>query len=109
MPDDAKRLQRIAQEVEIMKESYSVIQTLLRTEKGTLQAAKNQYLFSVKKDANKIQIKHAVEEIYKVKVDRVNTEIMPGKLKRVRYQVGHTPDWKKAVVTLKTGQKIDLA
>lgn len=92
-----------------MKESYSVIRTLLRTEKGSLQALKNQYLFSVQKSANKIQIKNAVEEIYKVKVDSVNTQVMPGKLKRVRYQVGNTPDWKKAVVTLKPGQKIDLA
>ncbi len=92
-----------------MKDCYAVLQSLLRTEKGTIQAINNQYLFSVKKDANKIQIKRAVEEIYKVKVAKVNTQVMPGKLKRVRYQLGHTPDWKKAVVTLKTGQKIDLA
>ena len=92
-----------------MKESYAVIRSLLRTEKGSIQAVSNQYLFNVKKDANKIQIKQAVEQIYKVKVDRVNTQVMPGKLKRVRYQVGYTPDWKKAVVTLKAGQKIDLA
>ncbi len=92
-----------------MKESYAVIRSLLRTEKGTLQAAHNQYLFNVKKTANKIQIRQAVEEIYKVKVDKVNTQVMPGKLKRVRYQLGNTPDWKKAVVTLKPGQKIDLA
>ena len=92
-----------------MKDSYAVIRSLLRTEKGALQALRNQYLFDVKKAANKIQIKRAVEDIYKVKVDSVNTQVMPGKLKRVRYQLGHTPDWKKAVVTLKTGHKIDLA
>ena len=92
-----------------MKDSYAVIRSLLRTEKGSLQAAENQYLFNVKKDANKIQIKRAVEQIYKVKVDSVNTSVMPGKLKRVRQQAGMTPDWKKAVVTLKDGQKIDLA
>ncbi len=92
-----------------MKEAFSVLQALLRTEKGTVQAVSNQYLFSVKKDANKIQIRRAVEEIYKVKVEKVNTQVVPGKLKRVRQQLGHTADWKKAVVTLKTGQKIDLA
>ena len=92
-----------------MSNSHSVLRSLLRTEKGTLQAVNNQYLFHVKKDANKIQIKQAVEEVYKVKVDKVNTQIMSGKLKRVRQQLGHTPDWKKAVVFLKDGQKIDLA
>ena len=92
-----------------MNDSYAVIRSLLRTEKGSLQAVHNQYLFNVKKDANKIQIKRAVEQIYKVKVDSVNTQVMPGKIKKVRQQVGMTPDWKKAVVTLKDGQKIDLA
>ena len=92
-----------------MKASYQILNMLLRTEKGVAQSGTNKYFFSVKKDANKIQIKQAVEETYKVKVSSVNTEVMPGKLKRVRYQLGHTPDWKKAIVTLKAGQKIDLA
>ena len=86
-----------------------VLNTILRTEKGSLQTKNNQVLFSVKKNANKIQIKQAVEDLYKVKVNSVNTQVMPGKLKRVRHQLGRTPDWKKAVVTLKTGHKIDLA
>lgn len=63
----------------------------------------------VKNSANKIQIKRAVEEIYKVKVSHVNTFICSGKLKRVRHQLGRTPDIKKAVVTLKEGQKISEA
>ena len=88
--------------------SYEVLNTLLRTEKGSSQIDQNKYLFSVKKSANKIQIKQAVEDVYKVKVLHVNTQVVPGKLKRVRYQLGRTPDWKKAVVTLKEGQKIDL-
>ena len=92
-----------------MKDFYGVIRSLLRTEKATIQAVNRQYLFHVKKEANKIQIKQAVEAIYKVKVDGVNTQVMRGKLKRVRQQLGQTPDWKKAVVTLKTGHKIDLA
>ena len=89
--------------------SHTILDALLRTEKGVQQQAANKYLFSVKKDANKIQIKKAVEDVYKVKVMNVNTQIVSGKLKRVRTQLGKTPDWKKAVVTLKEGQKIDLA
>ena len=92
-----------------MSDSYTIIRTLLRTEKGALQAPDRKYLFSVQKSANKIQIKQAVEEIYKVKVADVNTQVMRGKLKRVRQAQGLTADWKKAVVTLKEGQKIDLA
>ncbi len=93
-----------------MNDSYVALNSLLRTEKGSLQAEKqNKYFFSVKKSANKIQIKHAVEQVYKVKVLSVNTTVVPGKLKRVRHQIGWTPDWKKAIVTLKKGQKIDLA
>ena len=92
-----------------MKSSFNVIRTLLRTEKGALQARQNQYLFAVQTDANKIEIRRAVEDLYKVKVQDVNTVHMRGKLKRVRQQLGKTPDWKKAVVTLKSGHKIDLA
>ena len=92
-----------------MKESYGILNALLRTEKGAIQAKENKYFFSVRKNSNKIQIKKAVEDIYKVKVLAVNTTLVPGKRKRVRYQVGMTPDWKKAIVTLKDGQKIDLA
>ena len=69
----------------------------------------NKYFFSVDRKANKIEIKKAVEDLYKVKVQDVNTGILPGKLKRVRTKAGYTPDWKKAIVTLKDGHKIDLA
>ena len=92
-----------------MSESYTILNTILRTEKGVSQSEEAKYLFSVKKDANKIQIKRAVEAVYKVKVLSVNTLLNPGKLKRVRTQLGKTPEWKKAIVTLKEGQKIDLA
>lgn len=92
-----------------MNDSYNILKSLLRTEKGATQTADNKYFFSVRRDANKIQIKQAVETVYKVKVADVNTQVNPGKAKRVRYQLGKTPDWKKAVVTLKAGQKIDLA
>ena len=102
------RLLRALETAQIMKGSYQVLKTFLRTEKGAVEAVRNKYLFSVVKDANKIQIKKAVEDIYKVEVTSVNTQVMPGKLKRVRREQGRTPDWKKAVVTLKEGQKIDL-
>ena len=91
-----------------MISSYGIIKSLLRTEKATLYEPKGKYLFLVDKSANKIQIKRAVEEIYKVKVKDVNTFISDGKLKKVRYQFGKTPDVKKAVVTLKEGQKIEV-
>ncbi|MFH0913223.1 MAG: 50S ribosomal protein L23 [Candidatus Omnitrophota bacterium] len=89
--------------------SCEIIKALLKTEKSTLHEPQNQYLFLVDKTANKIQIKSAVEEIYKVKVKAVNTLISCGKLKKVRYQLGRTPDFKKAIVTLRKGQKITTA
>jgi large subunit ribosomal protein L23 len=90
-----------------MKNSNDIIKTLLRTEKSTINEPLRKYLFLVDNKANKIEIKKAVEEIHKVKVQDVNTFICVGKQKRVRYQVGRTPDHKKALVTLKEGQKID--
>lgn len=89
--------------------SFDVIKSLLRTEKSSTYEPQGKYLFLVDKSANKLQIKHAVEEIYKVKVAQVNTLISSGKLKRVRHQLGKTPDIKKAMVTLKEGQKIEAA
>ena len=87
---------------------YDVIKTLVRSEKGLLQEPERKYSFQVAKDANKIEIKKAVEEIYKVKVQAVNTSIVRGKLKRVRQEQGSTTPWKKAIVTLKEGQKIEV-
>jgi len=93
----------------VTKVAHEIIKAILRTEKSTLYEPGGKYLFLVEKNANKIQIKDAVEEIYKVKVNKVNTQISEGKLKRVRYQLGKTPDVKKAIVTLKQGQKIETA
>ena len=87
--------------------SYDIVKTLLRTEKGTSLEPDRKYLFEVAKSATKIQIKGAIEEIYKVKVESVNTAIASGKKKRVRQELGWTPDWKKAIVTLKEGSKIE--
>lgn len=87
--------------------SSDIIKSLIRTEKATLYEPQGKYLFLVKLCANKIQIKRAVEDMYKVKVKDVNTFTSIGKLKKVRYQLGRTPDLKKAIVTLKEGQKIE--
>jgi len=91
-----------------MRSAYQVVKGMIRTEKGSAMMPLNKYLFWVNKASNKIEIKTAVEYIYKVGVASVNTISMRGKAKRVRYAVGKTPDWKKAVVTLKEGNKIDV-
>lgn len=91
-----------------MIQGYKVIKNLLHSEKGTFIAPFNKYIFEVDKKANKLEIKRAVEEIYKVKVKDVNTMIMSGKWRRLRFKAGRTPDWKKAVVTLQQGSKIEV-
>lgn len=92
-----------------MKNAHQIVKTIYQTEKGNDQLALNKYLFLVDMGAGKIQIKNAIEEIYKVKVKDVNTQVVSGKLKRVRYQLGRTSDWKKAIVTLQEGHKIEVA
>ena len=87
---------------------YDIIKTMVRTEKGAFLAPERKYFFEVATTANKVQIKNAVEEIYKVKVQSVRTTIMPGKIKRVRQELGMTPKWKRAIVTLKEGQTIEV-
>jgi large subunit ribosomal protein L23 len=87
---------------------YDIVKTLVRTEKGTDLELQGKYLFHVATDSNKIEIKKAIEEIYKVKVKAVNTTVVRGKLKRVRKDYGSTTPWKKAIVTLYEGQKIEV-
>jgi len=91
-----------------MKTHYDIVQTLVRTEKGSSLEPQRQYLFKVAPKSNKIEIKDAVEDIYNVKVESVNTMVVPAKRKRVRQEMGHTTPWKKAIVTLKEGHKIDI-
>ncbi len=90
-----------------MRSPHTVIVHPLRSEKGVAAEALGKYQFRVAPDANKIEIRQAVESIYKVKVSKVNTVITRGKLRRVRYHYGKAPDVKKAVVTLQQGQKIE--
>ncbi|MBR6021390.1 MAG: 50S ribosomal protein L23 [Kiritimatiellae bacterium] len=88
----------------------TIIKKLLVTEKGTRLKEANQYLFEVDRDANKIEIKDAVEKQFKVKVLGVRTMTRQGKAKRLRTAAyGRTADRKRAVVTLEAGQSIDLA
>ncbi|HEX5218865.1 MAG TPA: 50S ribosomal protein L23 [Verrucomicrobiae bacterium] len=90
--------------------SFDVIKTVRLTEKGTRQGEKyNQYTVKADRLASKPQIKRAVEELFKVKVLKVNTLNVRGKFRRQRTsQAGQAPDWKKAIVTLKEGDKISL-
>jgi large subunit ribosomal protein L23 len=90
--------------------TFEIIKTARLTEKGTRQASKyNQYTLVADRRATKPQIKKAVEELFKVKVIKVNTINVTGKARRQRTaQAGSAPDWKKAIVTLKEGDKILL-
>ena len=90
--------------------TFDIVKTARLTEKGTRQGSKfNQYTVVADRRANKFQIKRAVEELFKVKVTSVNTMNVRGKFRRQRTaQAGKDEDWKKAIVTLKAGDKIVL-
>jgi large subunit ribosomal protein L23 len=94
-----------------MNEPFDLIQTVRLTEKATLLSEKlNKYVFQVSPRANKLQIKAAVESLMKKKVVSVNTANYAGKKKRERRaDFGRRPHWKKAIVTLAPGEKIDFA
>jgi large subunit ribosomal protein L23 len=93
-----------------MNEVHDHIKTVILTEKATLLSEKlNKYVFRVSPAANKLQIKRAIEVIFKKKVVGVNTANFAGKKKRERRaDFGRRPNWKKAIVTLKQGEKLDL-
>ena len=90
--------------------AFDVIKTVRLTEKGTRQSEKyNQYTVVADPRANKTQIRQAVQELFKVKVTKVNTLNVRGKARRQRTaQAGNSSNWKKALVTLKDGDKISL-
>ncbi len=90
--------------------TFDIVKTVRLTEKGTRQAEKlNQYTVVADRRANKLQIRQAVQELFKVKVVAVNTLNVRGKARRQRTtQAGRTMGWKKAIVTLKEGDKITL-
>jgi large subunit ribosomal protein L23 len=92
-----------------MKNIYTILKKPLLTEKGgILKEQENKVLIEVAKDANKYDIKRAVEEIFKVKVEKVATIITFGKWKKQGKSLGKRPDKKKAIVTLKKGEKLDF-
>ena len=92
-----------------MKEPQKIIRRPLTTEKSTQQKETNhQYVFEVQRNANKIEIQSAVERLFKVKVLQVRTCNILGKVKRLGRKSGKRPDWKKAIVTLKEGDRIEF-
>lgn len=93
-----------------MKTPYSIIKVPMITEKALLLSENKlapQFVFKVDRTANKIEIAKAVEALFNVKVERVNTVLVKGKLRRQGRFQGRVPNWKKAYVTLKEGQKIE--
>ena len=91
-----------------MKDPREIIIRPVITEHSYDQMEKNTYTFEVAKDSNKVEIRQAVEAIFNVKVVRVNTINVKSKPKRMRYQLGRTRTWKKAMVTLQQGDTIEL-
>ena len=92
-----------------MKSPHEIIKAPLISEKGTLLTeSANQVLFKIRPDANKIEVKRAVEALFNVKVEQVRIARYLGKVRRIGRSMGRRSDWKKAYVTLKEGDKIDF-
>jgi large subunit ribosomal protein L23 len=92
-----------------MRDPFTILKTPRLTEKSTSLAQKhNQYVFKVATDATKQEIKYAVQQLFQKTVLRVNTLQVTGKSKRTRHGIGRRNDWKKAIVTLKEGDKIEI-
>jgi large subunit ribosomal protein L23 len=92
-----------------VKNIYSVIKKPMFTEKGSfLKDSENKVLVEVSPDANKLEIKQALEELFKVKVEKIATVNVRGKIKTYGRSTGKRPNWKKAIVTLKKGEKLDF-
>jgi len=92
-----------------MKEAHEIIKRPPITEKSSRQKEKeNQIAFVVDPKANKVEIRQAVEKLFKVKVERVHTMNLLGKQKRMGRNIGWKSDWKKAIVTLKEGSRIEF-
>ena len=92
------------------KALHAILVRPLLTERGTgIQEKYNQYLFEAAPDATKTDIKRAVETMFKVEVEQIRTMVVPGKFRRFGRGGGMRPDWKKAIVTVAKGQKIDFS
>lgn len=90
------------------RDARSIIIRPIISEHSYDMIEENVYTFEVAKDANKVEIRKAVEEIFDVKVTKVNTLNVKPKPKRVRYQRGYTRTWKKAMITLAEGDSIEI-
>ena len=90
-----------------MRPATEVVKAVLQSEKGTRLAPHDQYLVRVDLGATKPEIRRAVEQLFNVKVLKVNTQIGHGKWRRLQSRWGRRSDWKRAIVTLAKGQKID--
>jgi large subunit ribosomal protein L23 len=92
-----------------MQTERVIVRPLLLTEKGNkLRETENKYLFRVDRRANRIEIKRAVEALFNVTVTKVNTMVVRGRMRRIGRAQAKMPNWKKAIVSLKEGDKIDL-
>ncbi len=91
-----------------MRAPTEIVKGLLQTEKGTRVAAHNQFLLRVATDANKVEIRQAVKALFGVDVLGVNTLLTHGKWRRLSSRWGRQSDWKKAIVTVAKGQKIEM-
>ena len=90
-------------------EAHQILIRPIITERATVLTDRfNQFVFQVERKANKYQIRDAVESVYGVKVKKVATMIVPGKLKRRGSNTGKRPNWKKAIITLQQGENIDF-
>ena len=92
-----------------MSPQQVIIRPIVTEKSAELQGDDNQYTFEVHRQANKIEIRKAVEIVFGVRVDRVNTMVVRGNVRRVGRNYGKTRQWKKAIVTLHSGDSIDLA
>lgn len=91
------------------KDHYNILKRPIITEKTSVANDElGQVAFEVRRDANKVEIKNAVQGLFNVNVLRVNTSIVHGKVKRRGRRIGRMPNWKKAIVTLAEGQEIDF-
>jgi large subunit ribosomal protein L23 len=89
-----------------MRDATEIIIRPLLTEKSTLLQRLNKFTFEVSKDATKIEIQKAIELLGHCEVEKVNTLVIKGKVRRTRRGTGRTPDWKKAIITLREGQAL---
>ena len=91
-----------------MKDATDIIIEPVISELSTIMAEEDKYVFVVRPDANKIEIKYAIEKLFNVGVKKVNVINVMGKRKRMRFKIGKRSDWKKAVITLNQGDKIEF-